>query len=102
MGKLLATVLLCFVFSANAQGVKVDRGILCFPIKPLIKDLKEKYREEPMIIGKTTGVDGVVTAVYVNLETGSYTIIEMDDEAGCVISVGTKVHYRLPKFGPST
>lgn len=102
MTKLLATVLLCLSLSAHSQGVKVDRSVLCFPIKPLLKDLREKYREEPMIIGKTSGVDKVVTAFYVNLETGSYTVIEMDDEAGCVISIGTQVHYRMPKTGPTT
>lgn len=88
--------------TAKAQGVRVDRPVLCFPIKTLLKDLKEKYREEPMIVGKTTGVGGVVTAFYINIETGSYTVIEMDDEAGCVVSIGTNAHYRMPKTGPIT
>ena len=88
--------------SATAQAVKIDKPIMCFPIKTLLKDLKNKYKEEPMIIGKTSGVDKVVTAFYINVETGSYTVVEMDDEAGCVISLGTEVHYRIPKTGPTT
>ena len=102
MTKLLVALALFISMSSHAQGVKTEKPIMCFPLKTLLKDLKNKYREEPMIVGKTSGVNKVVTAFYVNLETGSYTVIEMDDEAGCVISVGTEVHYRIPKSGPST
>ena len=94
--------MLCSSIVAHAQQVvKAEKPIICMPINTLLKDLKNKYHEEPMIIGKTTGVDGVVTAVYVNLETGSYTIAEMDEEAACIISVGTKMHYRMPNLGPT-
>lgn len=102
MTKFLVAIALFVSMTAHAQAVKTEKPVMCFPIKTLLKDLKNKYKEEPMIVGKTSGVDKVVTAFYINLETGSYTVIEMDDEAGCVISVGTEVHYRLPKSGPTT
>jgi hypothetical protein len=87
--------------SATDKPVKVDKEILCFPVKGLLKDLKDKYGEELMVIGKHSVMEDVVTAVYINRETGTYTIIEMDYEAACVISIGTDVHYRSPKLGLS-
>jgi hypothetical protein len=102
MSKILIALIMLVSMSTHAQGVRADKQVLCFPIKTLLKDLRTKYKEEPMIVGKTSGVDKVVTAFYINLETGSYTVVEMDDEAGCVISIGTEVHYRLPKSGPTT
>jgi hypothetical protein len=98
----IATIFALFAVGSYAKEpapVKVDKQIICFPIKTLLKDLKNKYGEEPMIVGKHSAMEDVVTAVYVNRETGTYTVIEMDDEAGCVISLGTSVHYRFPKLG---
>lgn len=99
----IAAILTVFVtgVSAKDKPVKVDKEVICFPVKSLLKDLKDKYGEELMIIGKHSAMDDVVTAVYINRETGTYTIIEMDNEAACVISLGTDVHYRFPKLGLS-
>lgn len=100
----IAAAVALFVTSTSAKDktvkpVTVEKQIVCFPIKTLLKDLKVKYGEELMIVGQSSEMSNVVTAVYVNRETGTYTVIEMDDEAGCVISLGDKVHYRFPKIG---
>ena len=91
-------ILLCLVQAAYAApGIQTEKPILCFPVKAFLKEIKEKYDEEPMIIGKTSNVKGVITALYINQEVGSFTVVEMDNEAACVISVGTDVRYRFPK-----
>lgn len=91
-------VLLMIATSVYAQGpIKADKQVICFPIKTLQKDLFNKYGEEPMFIGKHSAMDRVITAVYLNPDTGTYTVVEMDDEAGCIISIGTNAQYRLPK-----
>lgn len=97
MSKLLVSILLVLSTAVHANAVVAEKPIMCFDTKTFLKQIKEKYGEEPMIIGKTSGVSGVVTSVYINKETGSFTIAEIDKEAACVISVGTEVRYRYPK-----
>jgi hypothetical protein len=95
---LVAGIVLTMSLVATAdQPVVSSKKIVCFPLKQLIKDIKEKYGEEPMILGITEYTTDIGMGVYVNRETGSYTVIEFDNEAGCIISVGQKIRYRFPK-----
>jgi hypothetical protein len=84
---------------SHAQSSQVFRPVVCFPVKIIIADLKNKFGEEMMLIGKHDQLDQVFTAVFVNQSTGSYTVIEMDQDVGCVISIGSDVHYKLPGTG---
>lgn len=94
----LSLALVCAVTHAQ-KPVETNKKIVCFPVKVLMKDLKDKYGEEPMVMGTTSNMSEVAMALYLNKETGSYTIIEFDTEAACVISVGKDVRYRFPKTG---
>jgi hypothetical protein len=98
MSRLFLASLLLYS-TAFAQGVKVDITAVCYTKQTLEEKLK-KFGEEPMIIGKrylSGNETGVATVVYINRTTGSYTIVEMDSTASCVISMGTEVMYRYPK-----
>jgi hypothetical protein len=98
MSKFILAFLLMIVSVAHAEKmVEADKPILCFDTKSFLKQIKNKYGEEPMIIGKTAGVKDVATAFYINRDTGSFTVVEIDAEAACVISTGTEARYRLPK-----
>lgn len=66
-----------------------------------MKDLKEKYGEEPMVMGVEGTMEDVGMGVYINRETGSYTVVEFDREAACVLSFGKNVRYRFPTFTPN-
>lgn len=101
MSRLFAVILVMLSFGALAsEGTEVELGVVCFPFKTLQSELK-KFGEEPMVIGKRSGMNSTYTVVYVNKDTGSYTIVEMDNEAGCVISLGDNVMYRFPKTSSS-
>lgn len=82
---------------ADKDTVLVPLEIPCFPIKTLLSSLKDKYGEEPMLIGESSQERGVTTAVFVSQEAGTYTIVEMGEGVGCVLSTGDKVKYRFPK-----
>jgi hypothetical protein len=102
MRTLALAVLLGFSLVAHAapkppKAVKAEKAVVCFPIKTLLKDLYNKYGEEPMVVGVDGNMEEVGMALYVNRETGSYTVIEFDSEAGCILSVGRNVRYRFPK-----
>ena len=97
---LIALGLAVSLTASHAQKpVETNKKIVCFPVNVLLKDLKEKYGEEPMVIGVTSNMNEVAMGLYINKETGSYTVIELDAEAACVISVGKDVRYRFPKLG---
>lgn len=98
MRHFLTSLLLCLpLVAAAGDAVKVDTTIVCYPIDVLLKTLK-KVGEEPMVMGVNGVAPKVATVVYVNRETGSYTIVEMDNEAGCIISLGNNVRYRFPQL----
>ena len=100
MIKILAGFLLAIVaIAANAEPVKANKPVYCFPIKTLISNLKNSYGEEPMVMGKHSVMKDVGVSLYVNTQTGTFTMLEFDNEAGCVISSGTDLRYRFPKAG---
>lgn len=99
MRRLFCAFLVLFSsYTFAADGVKVEVDIVCYPLETMLKMLK-KFGEEPMLIGKRFGMDKVATVVYLNKETGAYTIVEMDAEAGCVISLGKDAFVRYPVQG---
>ena len=87
--------LVCSTVSATAQ-VNTQKTVVCFPVKTLMAELK-KYGEEVMVIGRNSSLEDVIVSVFVSQETATFTIVEMDREIGCVISMGDKVHYRFPR-----
>lgn len=103
MFKLLIIALIASVttFCLASGPVKVDKAIICYPIKQFHKEIK-KYGEEPMVMGVEGTMEDVGMALYINKETGSYTVVEFDTEAACILSIGTNVRYRFPKFAPNT
>jgi hypothetical protein len=97
---LIALTLAVLCITASAQKpVESSKKVLCFPLNVMLKDLKDKYGEEPMVMGIEGTMADVGMGLYINKDTGSYTVIEFDKEAACVISVGKNVRYRFPKQG---
>ena len=82
---------------ADTDSVMVKTEIPCFPIKILLTSLKNKFGEEPMVMGESSLEEGVTTVVFVNQQTGTYTVVEMGEGIGCILSTGSKVKYRFPK-----
>ena len=101
--RLLTLVLLfCLYSTSNAQdAIKSDKPVSCFPTSSLLSTLKETYNEEPIILGQHAEYKDTITAVYVNLMAGTYTVIEMDKNIACIVSIGTELQLRKPKNGPS-
>ena len=97
---LVSAIIACSSYAeVPKKGIKVEKTVTCFPLKTLLDNLKKKYQEEPMIFGMSGTIDDVVMGVYINRDTGSYTVIEFDEDVGCIVSVGDRVRYRFPKIG---
>jgi hypothetical protein len=97
---LIALTLAVLCITASAQKpIESSKKVVCYPLNVMLKDLKDKYGEEPMVMGIEGTMADVGMGLYINKDTGSYTVIEFDKEAACVISVGKNVRYRFPKQG---
>jgi hypothetical protein len=101
MKKLLVAFLLGLALLAHAQKIEkpvmASKKIVCVSVKKAMADLKDKYGEEPIVMGNVTNMDDVKMAVFINPDTGSFTVLEFDDAAACVVSVGKDARYRTPK-----
>lgn len=85
-----------FAKSTNKNHTVIPVKIHCFKIEILLDELKS-YGEDPIFIG-SSGVDkDSVTMMFVNQQTGSYTIVGMGKDIGCVYDTGNNVRYRMPK-----
>jgi len=84
------------IIAADEKPVKIKRELTCYPLDALIASLKNKYGEEPMVMGLVDRVKGIGTGLYINKETGTYTVIEFAKGAACILSTGENVSYRLP------
>lgn len=85
------------IIAADEKPVKIKREITCFPIDTLLSGLKDQYGEEPMVMGLVNKEKGVGMGLYLNKETGTYTVIEFTKGAGCILSTGDSISYRFPK-----
>lgn len=97
MYKILVTMVMFLVITASAAPIVSDKKVACFPIKQLVTILLDRYGEEPMLFGISERNDDIGVAVYINKETGTYTIIEFNKDAACILSVGKNIQYRYPQ-----
>ena len=88
--------LFCLISSiANAQTVTLQKPVICMSVQQLVDELKQKHNETAVLIGEHDMIENVVTAVYANLEAGTYTVIEMNKNIGCVLSVGKNLKFNV-------
>ena len=100
---LLIVLLLASQLSYAKEKRKPDRVILtteihCFRLDTLLDQLRLNYGEEPMMMGKSDIDQDAVTMLFVNQESGSYTIVGLGKSIGCIYDTGKNVRYRMPKF----
>jgi hypothetical protein len=78
------------ILTSNA-GELVSRDMLCDETKVLVKSLREKYQEMPVITGKVDDEAGSILTVWMNLTNESWTILATNKDYSCVIGVGQKL-----------
>lgn len=61
----------------------------CYDTKALFKTLKNKYKEDPVLMGKTNDVAESTMTLWVNPIEDNWTIIATKGDLSCVIGTGT-------------
>lgn len=87
MKKLLLTLLIPSCFA----GEIVQRDMFCADTKVIVKDLREKYKEIPVVTGKTDDVAGSVMSIWVNPVDETWTIVATNKDYSCIIGVGQQL-----------
>ena len=75
----------------TAAGELATRDMYCDDTKTITKELKDKYNEIPVIIGKTDDVAGSLMTVWTNPVNESWTIVATKDDFSCIVGSGVKL-----------
>jgi hypothetical protein len=89
--------LICFAKGKEKDHIVLKTNIDCFKAPVLIAQLRDKFGEEPIFIGKSLMEEETATFMFVNQESGSYTIVTGNQDVMCVYDSGNQMRYRLPK-----
>ncbi len=84
---LFFTFMLFLIPVSFAQEIIIaEKQVVCGNIDSIVSELTGKeYREYPMWVG-STALSNIV--LYVNTSTATWTLVEHNDEIGCIIGVG--------------
>jgi len=94
----LALLLTMFALSAQADDhVIVTNDIHCFKKEVIIGQLREQFEEEPIFVGKSGIEQGATLVIYVNQQTGTYTVLTTGSGVACVLDAGNNIRYRMPR-----
>lgn len=88
--KIVGLLIGCIALASNA-GELVTRDMLCDETKILVKSLREKYQEMPIISGKTEDEAGSIMTLWMNPSNETWTILATNKDYSCVIGVGNKL-----------
>ena len=72
----------------NQGPVIVDKSVACDRVEVVVSWLTEYERQKPMWVGSTEGDSAV--AIITNEKTGTWTVIEFNQEYACILSTGLK------------
>jgi len=94
----VALLLTMFALSAVADDhVVVSNDIHCFKQEVIIGQLRTQFNEEPIVVGKSGIEKGATLMIYVNQQTGTFTVLTVGSGVACVLDAGDNIRYRMPR-----
>jgi hypothetical protein len=91
---LLSVLLLPAV--AFAEPVTIEKSIVCDNIDAAVKALTQRHKEQPIWVGNSKETKVVVL---VNTETKSWTVLQYNEKAGCILELGEGFSINSNLFG---
>jgi hypothetical protein len=93
----LLIVLALLIPAAHAQEpVKVEKTIVCAGTEQILNNLTKNYKEVPLWGGHLPKSN---VAVFVNAETKTWTLVQWNESAACIIDTGTGYVLNWPGKG---
>lgn len=84
--------------SNSAELLKFDA--YCDGTETIVKNLKETYKEAPILMGKTSDEAKSVMTLWINPTNKSWTILATSEKISCIIGVGDNFKV-IPATKPS-
>lgn len=85
-------VILVYLLALNAfAGEVVTRDMYCADTKLIVKDLRDKYKEMPVITGKTDDEAQSLMTIWMNPVDETWTIVATNKDYSCIIGVGQQL-----------
>lgn len=75
---------------ATSDPKPLQGEFYCNTFQVLDKILRKDYKEEPRVIGRGNKNTSTM-ALYINTETGSYTLVVVFPDKACVLDVGNQL-----------
>lgn len=85
--KYLAIIIFITV-SLNVRAETLITEFPCGETAKITQFLKERYNEEPIVIGRADDIANSLMSLWVNKISGSWTLISTKEELTCVIGTG--------------
>jgi len=89
MKKHMYAILLAGLSASVFATEKNDTELFCDDTKTIINTLKEKYKEVPILLGKTDDIAKSTMSVWVNFLTKDWTIIATKKDMTCIVGTGS-------------
>lgn len=81
-------VLLVTVISGSALAFSTHKPIECFSTADAVKLLGEEFGEKPAFTGVNNITGKSIITLFINAQTGTWTLIEYDKEHACILGAG--------------
>lgn len=88
MRSMLLAFLVCLPSLVNAQ-FQYNYPIICDSTEQVIKSLGENFKETLTWNGKHVN-DNSVYSLWINEQSGEWTLLKMNPELSCILGVGTE------------
>lgn len=72
---------------ANAQAFESSKPVVCDDTKKIIRSLIEVYNEK-VVWSAVNPQDSTRFSLFVNAQTGAWTLLQMTPKVACIIGVG--------------
>lgn len=95
MKRILTSLLLVTGLAQADEPVIIDKKVVCNWTKPLLENLAKKHGEEPVWLGH--GNEQGRYTLFVNPNTGAWTLVQFNQEVACVIGAGERNQTIAPR-----
>ena len=69
----------------------IEAELPCYNTTDLFKNLREKYKELPLLTGKVTDIAKSTLSVWMNPTDKNWTIVATSKEISCIVGMGTDI-----------
>ena len=69
----------------------IETELPCYNTTDLFKNLREKYKELPLLTGKVTDIAKSTLSVWMNPTDKNWTIVATKEDISCIVGIGTDI-----------